>query len=412
MNRSDNAYALLEIMMNKGMPFAGFRIEQIIGQPIQIADSLGQVHYPVLSNDTLPFDKSLLEIPLEKLYIDIPVIPEGQEYYYNASNQQFYYCLGSGDTGCYFYIEDLQKDSIPSTITAISDSGLALKWYFTSFAKISKVNRLFERELMEYFFFKGDNTTKDIFKLNNVDYDPEKPCYIQIVDIDKSSLSKKDQKINMQSIRPYIVQYCKREAAESLPVVWHNRILLMTPYVHKEDSLELDEEWPNFGASAALKKQLDERFNITTTIGIGRVQKLKDIQKSFVEACIVLSVLDFLGKKGVIQKFADLGFLTLIFPQDINCLREYIKNTLAGLINFDKKNNGELMTTLETLVRSRFNRKIAADLLFIHPNTLHYRLSRIEQIIKFDLSDIYDCLQVFAVTIVYNTFRENNWIKL
>lgn len=411
MSMSSFAVFLLEGMMEKGLPYVASEIEQKIGCSIQISDNLGQLHYPYLSQESMPLDKVYYDLPLDSIYLNIPQIPEEGKYSYTEENQLFCYHLGYGSGSCFINIESLPNETIPFTVSVIQDADIAMKWYFTSFAKIRRTNRRFEKELMEYFFFRGDANTKDIFRLNNWNYDAHKPYYIQIIDIDQPENDdiQSGKEINIQVIRSYIFQYCKRDNDYTLPMSWgDNKLVLMVPC----EPLDSSEERLNLGNSQDLKEVLDTKFHIVTSIGIGKVYQLLDIQKSFVEANIALRFVKFFTKKGQVQKFSDLGIFSLIFSLEVTTLKEYCQNTLQKLIDFDQKNNGEFMATLDILVKNNFNRKLAADKLFIHPNTLYYRLSKIEHLLNLNLSDSNDCLEVFAVTVVYDVLKDNNWITI
>ncbi len=65
------------------------------------------------------------------------------------------------------------------------------------------------------------------------------------------------------------------------------------------------------------------------------------------------------------------------------------------------------MTTLRKLVDNNFNRKAAADSLFIHINTLYYRLTKIEEILGVNMSKIDTKLNIFLAIKVYDTLCMN-----
>ena len=60
---------------------------------------------------------------------------------------------------------------------------------------------------------------------------------------------------------------------------------------------------------------------------------------------------------------------------------------IAHLLEYDERNDSGLAETLEAWLDALGDVRAAADSLFIHPNTLRYRLRRVEEISGFDLSD-------------------------
>jgi len=60
---------------------------------------------------------------------------------------------------------------------------------------------------------------------------------------------------------------------------------------------------------------------------------------------------------------------------------------LASLVAYDNENNTELVGTLEAFFAQNTNVSRTAKALYVHRNTLTYRLQRIVEISGFDLDD-------------------------
>lgn len=61
-------------------------------------------------------------------------------------------------------------------------------------------------------------------------------------------------------------------------------------------------------------------------------------------------------------------------------LYKYVQNKLGKILEYDKETNMELMKTLMALIDTGLNSKEAARKLFIHYNTLRYRLDRLKEL--------------------------------
>jgi|GEM_PF-1314505 len=61
--------------------------------------------------------------------------------------------------------------------------------------------------------------------------------------------------------------------------------------------------------------------------------------------------------------------------------------TVAALDVYDSANNASLMMTLEAYCEQNYNRSKTAAALYIHRNTLFYRLDKIAEILRLDLND-------------------------
>ena len=69
-----------------------------------------------------------------------------------------------------------------------------------------------------------------------------------------------------------------------------------------------------------------------------------------------------------------------------DCMYSYMQKMLGKLIDYDKSGNTELTKTLNTYLECSGNGTETAEKLFIHRNTLHYRIEKIEQITGYDLN--------------------------
>lgn len=65
-------------------------------------------------------------------------------------------------------------------------------------------------------------------------------------------------------------------------------------------------------------------------------------------------------------------------------VRDWFERTLGELLEYDRRNKTDMMQTLETYFDTNQRLQEAAHALHIHPNTLKYRLRRIEQILGQD----------------------------
>ena len=67
--------------------------------------------------------------------------------------------------------------------------------------------------------------------------------------------------------------------------------------------------------------------------------------------------------------------------------QEFMEDKLNAFIEYDQKNESELLETLEVLVNNLGARNVTANALHLHRNTLIYRIKKIENQTGYDLSD-------------------------
>ena len=86
---------------------------------------------------------------------------------------------------------------------------------------------------------------------------------------------------------------------------------------------------------------------------------------------------------------------------------EFCKDFLGDLIKYDKKHNENLCYNLKKYLMNNGNVTKAAKELYIHPNTLAYRIKKIEKILKKDLDDPRERFNLFlALMIKKSTLKD------
>jgi purine catabolism regulator len=86
--------------------------------------------------------------------------------------------------------------------------------------------------------------------------------------------------------------------------------------------------------------------------------------------------------------FSDLGiYRLLLLLRDTPELWSFYHETLSSLVDYDRRQGGELLKTLEAYFNHLGNLRATSESLHVHRNTLLYRLERIKEISGMDLSD-------------------------
>ncbi len=127
-------------------------------------------------------------------------------------------------------------------------------------------------------------------------------------------------------------------------------------------------------------------------IGVGRaVNDVTDIGGSYEQAMEALEVMESLGRTEGVMRFVDLGVLHWLrnLPPSLLQDNAYI-DIVRHLADYDARHQTRLLETLETYLDHGTASAETASYLYVHRNTLAYRLERIEKITKLDLKNA-DC---------------------
>lgn len=139
-------------------------------------------------------------------------------------------------------------------------------------------------------------------------------------------------------------------------------------------------------ALAELAKQFGED---KLSIGIGGAYPQPElVEKSFKEAKTALSVAKKCKiRRGNVLLFEEIGIHRIIFMvQDTAKIREFCDDLLLELKKYDEKNSDVLLETLHEFLLCDCVVKETAKKMFVHPNTVTYRIKKIKQLLKHDLA--------------------------
>lgn len=109
--------------------------------------------------------------------------------------------------------------------------------------------------------------------------------------------------------------------------------------------------------------------------------KLSDISKAFNQA---IAAADFSSHADdIVFHYRDLGIMKLFMlllgePE----LEEFYNDIIGSLHEYDRKHNAQLYETMLTYHKCRYQHKDAAKALFVHENTIRYRISKAQEIIE------------------------------
>ncbi len=150
--------------------------------------------------------------------------------------------------------------------------------------------------------------------------------------------------------------------------------------------LSADQREPLDKACRIIQKEIRNKSQFTLMIGIGsKKESVLEAHESYQEAINAIKFGRIKYKQGSIVFFDDLGSMRLLsLLHDSREAREFVSTSLDKLISFDRKNDTNFLETLMKIIENDWNYKAAARDMYIHYNTMKYRIKRIEKILKVD----------------------------
>ena len=115
--------------------------------------------------------------------------------------------------------------------------------------------------------------------------------------------------------------------------------------------------------------------------------------RSYAQAQRTTQTLQRLGRSGIVSAFSDLGILRLLLQvPDLAELRSFAADVLGKLSMHEHEHKSEYLTTLACYFRENNSPQRASRILHVHPNTVAYRVKRIEEITGLRLDNYSDRL--------------------
>ena len=144
-------------------------------------------------------------------------------------------------------------------------------------------------------------------------------------------------------------------------------------------------------------------------IGIGTsVKGIKDLARSFKEAQIALEVGKVFDTEKVIVSYENLGIARLIYQLPSTLCEMFLKEVFkrGSIDSLDH----ETLFTIQKFFENNLNVSETSRKLFVHRNTLVYRLEKIRKLTGLDLREFDDAI-VFKVALMVKKYLDSSPIK-
>ena len=147
-----------------------------------------------------------------------------------------------------------------------------------------------------------------------------------------------------------------------------------------------------------IKKYLKTSLRSTehTVIGIGRPTKsIRCLYKSYNQALAIqkLHINNRIDPELIC--YTQMGIYRLLIGiEDPDIITDYYKKTIEPLVEYDAKNNSDLCTVIKSYLNHNGSVKETADELFVHRNTINYKLGKVEEILNIDLQTLEARLEI------------------
>ena len=304
-------------------------------------------------------------------------------------------------------------DEIPLKIKDVADELelplFELPWE-TKLSEVSQevshaiiMSRIEENSLSHFLgnilFSDGELSGNVIEKAAYFGYNLEGECSICVIDIDKFELYLKSNNLNDEaSISKLKINF--RKIVQDI-LEKHG---LKVPLIDKDDAviIFIKSEVNLMSRLERAIKEIQEVISsrikgLSCSVGIGNsYNDIRMMKQSLKEAELAIDSTKCKGLDNTITKYKDIGIYGLLFNIDNKeILENYYFSILGPILEIGQKTKDiSSIEILETYLNENCNITSTAEKLYLHRNTLKYRINKIEELLNINLHDFDHCMKI------------------
>ncbi len=128
---------------------------------------------------------------------------------------------------------------------------------------------------------------------------------------------------------------------------------------------------------------------------LSRISSVQDIPTAYLQAKKISEISRKCNITTPFITYEQLGILSLLalLPED-DSVRQYKDKFLSPLKQYDAAHHSDFLNTLQMYLNTKCNTKATAKNLYMHYNTVAYRIERIKNILNMDIEDVEIQLQL------------------
>jgi len=218
----------------------------------------------------------------------------------------------------------------------------------------------------------------------------EMPAYVMVLSVDKN---------NIDDVMGLLGDY--GEDGTDFAVKVESELLALIKFVEeKQRSFHSPTEYADFLVNSIFEEM---KINVSVSIG-GTVPSIYDLSTSYEQALATERMSKLVKAKGQVHSFKEFVFIKLIEDMPKHKLAENFEFLLDSGAKeiFDDQ---EMVLTAEEFLDSNLNSSETARKLFLHRNTLTYRLDKIERLTGLDIRKFSDAITFRLISIINRLTR-------
>lgn len=262
------------------------------------------------------------------------------------------------------------------------------------FLRYSAMNEMRKRYEIDFYndLFSGQIQTRELLSRRGSLYGIQAKSYYQLIVIDIDNFTKiyledfagNDQRAQLLKKRlvGIVKSVLTKEANHGLAVGQSDHVVILLPSaaknaIRREDRERLVEE---------IRRKISQQIgDLSISAVLGPATEALKIHEGYSEILEVMDICSRINQKqGRTINCEDFEVEKMLAEMNPKRLHRLYQETAKILEEIDRKENLQLVQTLNVFFQCRLNHSEAARALFVHRNTLSYRLEKIKEITDID----------------------------
>ena len=223
------------------------------------------------------------------------------------------------------------------------------------------------------------------------------PFFIAVININSfgTYAKKNDERENLftkHEIDAFIKDYCIKKGMECTVINESDNFLCILKSSYEDRFSDVAE---------GIYNHINNRYKLLVTIGVSEtIERYIDIKNAYKDAMDAIKIGRRLNSYLVFIK--DYGLEQAVLnSSDTEYLKKFVDQSIGKLKKYDEENNTVLFDTLKILIKNMGIRTKTAKELYLHRNTLFYRIKKIESILDCSLDREEKLIELGAAIRLY-----------
>ena len=237
---------------------------------------------------------------------------------------------------------------------------------------------------------------KDLFMpvFSKVGYKPNWNYYVTIIEVNSKDIDNIDLNAEMIQVTNFIDVELNYVRSNFFAFSVGNHIIIVFNNIVYEDTEELMKK--------LYIKLMKEFIELEFYLGMDKKDcTLETFHNGYEASKKILQINKILRNEKSNIRFSDIDVYRLFLDMDSKeNLKKFYENNLGVLEAYDNMNNTDYLKVITSYYENNCKMNETASALFIHRNTLNYKVNKIEEILDINLDDISDKSKIYLCTII------------